>query len=230
MKSAIPDTVTLEDTDPDIRGMLLPDEQVIFIASQSKVAPGGSLSPNIIYITNMRVLFKDPRWLGLKADILDVSYRDISTVMLKRGIFTTELYFRPHPTNYKIKLPALEKRAAQRISQLIQRRMRGELPSQSHLVVPEVQVSVPAPQPAEEKKPAPPAVVLASCCYCNYDMQAVVQVLLRMRQRRTDRDKQLEGLPRLRRDHFGRRCLLQRVPPKVPRQLSAVEEGSRNLK
>lgn len=171
MKSAIPDTVTLEDTDPDIRGMLLPDEQVIFIASQSKVAPGGSLSPNIIYITNMRVLFKDPRWLGLKADILDVSYRDISTVMLKRGIFTTELYFRPHPTNYKIKLPALEKRAAQRISQLIQRRMRGELPSQSHLVVPEVQVSVPAPQPAEEKKPAPPAVVLASCRYCNYDMQ-----------------------------------------------------------
>ncbi len=32
-------TMALEDIDPDIVGMLLPGEQVIFIASQSKVAP-----------------------------------------------------------------------------------------------------------------------------------------------------------------------------------------------
>ena len=92
--------MAFEDIDPDIRGMLLPGEQIIFIASQSRVAPGGSVSPNSIYISNMRVLYKYPRWFGLKADILDVSYRDISTVMLKRGIFTTELYFKPHLTNY----------------------------------------------------------------------------------------------------------------------------------
>jgi hypothetical protein len=118
----------------------------------------------------MRVLFKDPRWLGLKANLLDVSYKDISTVMLKRGVFTTELYFRPHSTAYKIKLPALEKRAAQRVSQLIQRGMRGELPSQSRMIVPEVQAAAPAPV-VEEKKPAPLPASASSCRYCNCSMQ-----------------------------------------------------------
>lgn len=177
--------MTLEEIDPDILGMLLPGEQVIFIASQSKVAPGGSLSPNSIYITNMRVLFKGPRWLGLKANIVDVSYKDISTVMLKRGIFTTELYFKPHLTNYKIKLPALEKRAAQRVSQLIQRGIRNELPGQSHLTVPEMQVvekvTAPPPPPPppqlveEESKPAalPVNNSIASCRYCNWTMQQI---------------------------------------------------------
>lgn len=169
-------TLALEGIDPDIRGMLLPGEQVIFIASQSKVAPGGSLSPNSIYITNMRVLFKNPHWLGLRADILDVSYKDISTVLLKRGLFTTELYFKPHFTKYKIKLPALEKRAAQRVSQLIQRGIRGELPGPSRLTVPEmqsVQVAAQATvsQPVEEKKPIPLADSTISCRYCNCNMQ-----------------------------------------------------------
>jgi hypothetical protein len=173
--SLIAFALTLEDIDPDILGMLLPGEQVIFIASQSKVAPGGSLSPNSIYITNMRVLFKGSRWLGLKANIVDVSYKDISTVMLKRGVFTTELYFKPYPTNYKIKLPALEKRAAQRVSQLIQRGIRGELLGQSHLTVPEMQVveKAPALQPVEESKPSPPAISTTSCRYCNCTMQPI---------------------------------------------------------
>ena len=167
--------MTPEDIDPDIRGMLLLGEQIIFITSQSKVAPGGSVSPNSIYISNMRVLYKYPRWLGLKADIVDVSYRDISTVVLKRGVFTTELYFRPHFTNYKVKLPALEKRAAQRVSQLIQRGMRGELPGQGHAPPAQVQplqVAAPAPvQIEEEKPPAPAATSPVPCRYCNCSMQ-----------------------------------------------------------
>jgi RNA polymerase subunit RPABC4/transcription elongation factor Spt4 len=173
MKPPVFVTMALKYIDPDITGMLIPGEQVIFIASQSKVAPGGSLSPNSINITNMRVLFKDSRWLGLRANILDVSYKDISTVMLKRGVFSTELYFKPHSTTYKIKLPALEKRAAQRVSQLIQRGIRGELPSQSHMVVPEVQTAAPAtaPQPIEEENPAPVHASATSCRYCNYSMQ-----------------------------------------------------------
>jgi RNA polymerase subunit RPABC4/transcription elongation factor Spt4 len=177
-------TLTLEDIDSDIRGILLPGEQIIFIASQSKIAPGGSLLPNSIYITNIRVLFKDPRWFGLKADMLDVSYKDISTVMLKRGVFTTELYFKPHFTNYKVKLPALEKRAAQRISQLIQRGIRGELPGQNQLTVPDIggtthviEQAAEAQQPVEEeeKKPEPSAgntTITTSCRYCNFIVQS----------------------------------------------------------
>ncbi|AFU59395.1 hypothetical protein Ngar_c24710 [Candidatus Nitrososphaera gargensis Ga9.2] len=173
--------MTIEDIDPDIRGILLPGEQIIFIASQSKVAPGGSFLPNSIYITNIRVIFKDPRWFGLKVDIMDISYRDISTVMLKRGVFTTELYFKPHFTDYKVKLPALEKKAAQRISQLIQRGIRGELPGQNQLTIPDIsavqtveQAAAAEVQPVEkeEKKPAQSADnTTASCRYCNFTVQ-----------------------------------------------------------
>jgi PH (Pleckstrin Homology) domain-containing protein len=124
--------MTPRNIDQDRAGMLLPSEQVIFIASQSRFVPGGTLiGANSVYITNMRVLYKDPKWYGLKADVLDISYKDISTIMFKRGIFSTEIYFKPHFSNYKVKLPALDKKAAQRISQLVQRGIRGELPSQN---------------------------------------------------------------------------------------------------
>ena len=169
--------MALEDIDPDIRGILLPGEQMIFIAMQSRVAPGGSLSaPNSIYITNMRVLFKDPRWFGLKANILDVGYRDISTVVLKRGIFSTELYFRPRFSSHKVKLPALDKKAAQRVNILIQRGIRGELPSQDILPVaaaempPAQQLASPETAQVIEREPPEPVVAAndtLSCRYCN---------------------------------------------------------------
>lgn len=118
----------LEKIDPDIAAMLMPGEEILLVASQSKTAPGGALtSPNKIYITNNRVLFKDPKWFGLKARIIDVGYGDIATVMLKRGLFTTEIYLKPRFSPHKIELPAVDKKVATHASLLIQKGMRGEL-------------------------------------------------------------------------------------------------------
>ena len=120
--------MTLEKVDPEITEILMPDEEIILVASQSKVAPGGTLSaPNKVYITNNRVLFKDPKWFGLKANIIDIGYQDISTVILKRGVFTTEIYLKPRFSPHKIELPAVDKRVAQHASILIQKGMKGEL-------------------------------------------------------------------------------------------------------
>lgn len=120
----------LERVDPEVAQMLMPDEEIILVASQSKVAPGGTLSaPNKVYITNNRVLFKDPKWFGLKANIIDIGYEDISTVMLKRGVFTTEIYLKPRFSPQKIQLPAVDKKVALQVSMLIQKGMRGELVS-----------------------------------------------------------------------------------------------------
>lgn len=118
----------LEKVDPEIGEMLMPEEEIILVASQSKVAPGGTLyAPNKVYITNNRVLFKGPKWFGLKANIIDVGYEDISTVVLKRGIFTTEVFLKPRSSPKKIQLPAVDKRVALQVSMLIQKGMRGEL-------------------------------------------------------------------------------------------------------
>ena len=45
--------------DPEIRDLLLDTEEVVISASQDRVAPGGSIrTPNAIYITNKRIIYK----------------------------------------------------------------------------------------------------------------------------------------------------------------------------
>lgn len=120
----------LERMDPDIAGLLMPKEEILLMASQSKVAPGGSISsPDRIYITTSRVLFKDPKMFGLRANITAIKYEDIATVMLKRGVFSTEILLKPRASLQHIDLPAVDKQMALQVSSLIQKGMRGELAS-----------------------------------------------------------------------------------------------------
>jgi hypothetical protein len=116
-----------EKVDPEIAEILMPEEDIILVVSQSKAVPGGALySPNKLYITNNRVLFKDPKWFGLKANIIDVSYANISTVVLKRGIFTTEIYVKPKSSSQNIHLAAVDKKVAMQASMFIKKGMKGE--------------------------------------------------------------------------------------------------------
>lgn len=78
----------------------------------------------------MRVVFKDPKLLGLRAKIIDVSYKDISNVNLKRGVFSTEIFLQSRFLSDRVTLPAVDKQIAQQIMVLIQKGVRGELPRQ----------------------------------------------------------------------------------------------------
>jgi len=111
--------------------MLLPGEEVLLVAEQSRLAPGGSFTtPNKIYVTNRRVLFRNPRLLGLRADINDFSYDDISNVRLHRGVFTTEIYLKSRFLSDEVVLPAVDKDTARRLNEYIRLGMRKELPGQ----------------------------------------------------------------------------------------------------
>lgn len=75
-----------------IASRLRPDEKVLVVARQSRVKPGGSLTtPNIIFATDKRLIIRDPSMLGLKESVWDVPYDKITTVNIKRGIFTSTL-------------------------------------------------------------------------------------------------------------------------------------------
>lgn len=114
--------------DEEMKSMLAEGEKILVIAKQSRTLPGGSLfTPNTIIVTNRRVLFKDPEWLGLKADIIDMNYRDISNVKLKRGIFSTEIYLVSRFEGRDVVLPAVNKDVAQRIISTIQSGINGDL-------------------------------------------------------------------------------------------------------
>jgi Bacterial PH domain/Short C-terminal domain len=117
-----------EQIDPEIMSLLLEKEQIIVSASQKRLVPGGSIhTPNAIYVTNLRVLFKDPKWLGMKANIVDVDYKDISNIRLKRGIFSTEIYLEARHHSDEVRLPAVDKDIASQIHSMIQKGIRGEL-------------------------------------------------------------------------------------------------------
>lgn len=113
--------------DPEIKAMLLEGEEILTTAEQGRLRPGGSITtPNTIYVTNLRLLFKDPRLFGLRAHIVDVNYVDISNVRLKRGILSTEIYLKSRFLSDEVRLPAVDKEVAQQVSGMIHKGMRGE--------------------------------------------------------------------------------------------------------
>jgi hypothetical protein len=130
--------------------MLLPGEQVLLVAEQSRVAPGGSFTtPNKIYVTNRRVIFRNPRLLGLKADLNDFSYQDIANIRMHRGVFSTEIYLKSRFLSDEVVLPAVDKDTARRVNEYIRKGMMNQLPGQV--------ISERATAPAVEAPPAPVA-------------------------------------------------------------------------
>ena len=48
--------------------MLNTDEEVLLVAKQSRIKPGGSyMTPNIVYATDRRIIIRDPYMLGLNS-------------------------------------------------------------------------------------------------------------------------------------------------------------------
>ena len=81
---------THTDAKTGIGKMLTEGEQIVINADQSRMMPGGSIAtPNSIYVTNKRIIFRNPRMWGLKVDLMDYAYSDLANVELHKGIFTT---------------------------------------------------------------------------------------------------------------------------------------------
>jgi hypothetical protein len=70
--------------------MKLPREQVLLRVTQSSIASASSMNtPSSLHIANMRVIYRLPKWAGLKADIIGLKYHTeediIITYYLKRA-------------------------------------------------------------------------------------------------------------------------------------------------
>ncbi|AIF82183.1 Short C-terminal domain [Candidatus Nitrososphaera evergladensis SR1] len=71
------------------------DETVLVVARQSRVKPGGSLTtPNIIFATNKRLIIRDPRSLGLRQSIEDISYDRITSARIDQGMLSSRIILR----------------------------------------------------------------------------------------------------------------------------------------
>ena len=107
--------------------MLTEGEQILINAEQSRMMPGGSIAtPNSIYVTNKRIIFRNPRMWGLKIDLMDYAYKDLANVELHKGIFTTEIELTPRFNSEKVKLPAVSKDVAEELFGAIRKGMHGD--------------------------------------------------------------------------------------------------------
>jgi len=72
-----------------------PDEKVLIVARQSRVKPGGSMmTPSIIFATNKRLLIRDPSMLGLRESVEDLTYANITSARLQKGVFSSSIMLR----------------------------------------------------------------------------------------------------------------------------------------
>jgi hypothetical protein len=71
-------------------------EKVLFVARQSRVKPGGSVlaTPNIIFATDKRVIIRNPTMLGMRENIEDIQYCNMTSVKLEKGVFSSTVIIR----------------------------------------------------------------------------------------------------------------------------------------
>ncbi len=64
-------------------------------ATQSRIKPGGAtgINPNTIFVTEKRVIIRNPTRLGLGENIEEYYYRQITNVRLEKGMFSSSLIF-----------------------------------------------------------------------------------------------------------------------------------------
>jgi hypothetical protein len=71
---------------------LKPDEDVLMVVTQSRLAPGGStVTPNTIFITNKKLILRNPMLLGLRENVLSIPYEEIMAVNMEKGLFSCEV-------------------------------------------------------------------------------------------------------------------------------------------
>jgi hypothetical protein len=68
-----------------IQDVLNPNENVIIVAHQSRILPGGSyVTPNTIYATEKRLIIRDPYMLGIKENLIDIPMTLLQVLSLKK--------------------------------------------------------------------------------------------------------------------------------------------------
>src|SRR5918993_627237 len=95
----ITDNVTDKDELEEIRKVanrLDQDEKVRLVAKQSRMKPGGSAlaTPNIVFATDKRIIIRNPTMLGMRENIEDIPYDNITSVKLEKGVFSSTILIR----------------------------------------------------------------------------------------------------------------------------------------
>jgi hypothetical protein len=120
--SPLTDTDTETEEIRKIKHRLDSDEKVEIVAKQSRIHPGGSAtSPDIIFITNKRIIIKNPSLLGARENYESITYDKITSIELENGIFSSEIDI--YASGYAGEIEAIPKDKAEKIVLLVKGKM-----------------------------------------------------------------------------------------------------------
>lgn len=83
--------MVIMDTPGDLKDILGPNETVQMYIKQKIYHP--KINIDSVVVTSERIILRHPHELGLKKDYTDYNYRDISNVILDKGIVRSTLKF-----------------------------------------------------------------------------------------------------------------------------------------
>lgn len=98
------------------------DEKVEIIARQSKHRPGGSMTtPDTIFVTDKRLVIRDPSLFGARENFISVSYDKITTIELEKGVFSSKIIIRA--PGFAEDMDSIPKKLAEQIVEYVKNSM-----------------------------------------------------------------------------------------------------------
>ncbi len=89
--------------------------------NQSTGRVGSFTTPDTIFVTNKRIVIRDPSLLGVRENIVSVSYDKITSIELERGVFSSKIIIRA--PGFADEMEAISKKAAEQIVQYVKNSM-----------------------------------------------------------------------------------------------------------
>ncbi len=106
-----------------IASRLDPDETVEIVATQSRFKPGGShYTPDTIFVTNRRVIIRNPSMLGARQKVDAIAFDQITSIQLGKGVFSSTVKLRAY--GYQEDIEAIPKDKAEKVVEYIKNAMR----------------------------------------------------------------------------------------------------------
>ncbi|MDG7008474.1 MAG: PH domain-containing protein [Nitrososphaerota archaeon] len=143
----------------DLKSIMGPSEQVQLYIRQKIYHP--KINIDSVVITNKRIILRHPHALGLKRDYTDFNYRDVSNVIMDKGILRSVVKCTLRFGGEPLALSDLPNSEAERAYGLIRENL---VRYQSPFAAPQAGVP-PYPQQA-----APPTPATGYCRKCGFSM------------------------------------------------------------
>jgi len=126
----------------EVQNVLEPNERVI-LAFQEAGLGGKRTGLVSIFVTDKRVIRMSPRTWGLRVNILDYRYTDMTNIRLDKGILRSSIFIETRFQTPNVRIDNIPKEGANKLFKVIQEKIHGSAQGERATQSQDVNVSKP---------------------------------------------------------------------------------------